>query len=142
MRTVINISASALILGSCLVALPAAAAEIFLDASLGNKWVTASHPGGDPVIPFKKDDVLIVRQADSTDDHGFRFTASTQIPMCGGTLPAGTIFCVESPYNRAFSAAGAKNEILRLKAVQDLAADMPFNCVVHGNGMKGTLKKP
>ena len=137
MRTLINISASALILGSCLVALPAAAADIFLDAWPGNKWVTATHPTGDPVIPFKKSDVLIVRQADRGDDHGFRFTgagAPSSIPLCTPAPPAGTVLCVESPYNRGFPAIGsganAKSEILRLRALEDLPADMPFNCVV------------
>src|SRR5436305_2811839 len=134
MRTLINLSSSALILGSCLVALPAAATEITLDASPDTKWVTAANPGGDPVIPFKEGDVLIVRHADPGDDHGFRFTgaaANLDIPLCpqagAPPLPAATVLCVESPYKRAFSPAGGKSEILRLKAVQNLTADMPFN---------------
>ena len=54
MRTLINVSASALILGSCLVALPAAAADVFLDAGPGIKWVTTTHPNGNPEFRSKK----------------------------------------------------------------------------------------
>ena len=147
MRTLINVSASALILGSCLVALPAAAADVFLDAGPGIKWITSTH-NGNPEIPFKKGDVLIVRQADTAMVHGFKFTgpgAPTSMPLCAPAPPAGTVLCEESAYNRKFSGLGtganAKSEILRLRALEDLPADMPFDCVQHGQIMKGVLKK-
>jgi hypothetical protein len=133
-------------LGSCLIALPAAAVEQLLDAGPGVKWVTAASPNGNPEIPFKKGDVLIVRQADPNMSHGFRLTgAPPAIPLCEPAPPAGTVLCQVSALNRTFpglgSGASAKGEILRLRALEDLAADMPFDCVVHGGGMKGTLKK-
>lgn len=148
MRTLIKLSASTLILGSFLVALPAAAAEISLTAGPGIKWNTDPPSSGDPEIPFKKGDVLIVRLADPAGPHGFRFTGagaptpSNPIPLCAPAPPAGTVLCQESGYSRAFpGGANATNEILRLRALEDLPADMPFNCVVHGNAMRGTLKK-
>jgi hypothetical protein len=146
MRSFINVSASALILGSCLVGLPAAAADVLLDAGPGIKWVTSTHPNGNPEIPFKKGDVLIVRQADPNMSHGFKFTGAVPpIPLCDPAPPAGTILCQLSAYNRGFSGLGsganARGEILRLRALEDLAADMPFECVVHGGAMTGTLKK-
>jgi hypothetical protein len=146
MRSFINVSASALVLGSCLIALPAAAADVTLDAGPGLKWVTPTSPNGNPVIPFKKGDVLIVRQADTNMSHGFRFSgAAPSIPLCDPAPPAGTVLCQVSGYNRSFtklaSGANARAEILRLTALENLAADMPFECVVHGGGMKGTLKK-
>lgn len=139
MRTLINASVSALILGSCLVAIPAAAADVFLDAGPGLKWLN-----GNPEIPFKKGDVLIIRQADPGAEHGFRFTGAAlpDIPLCAPAPPAGTVLCQDSPYKRRFPGlGGGKSEILRLTALEDLPADMPFDCVVHGGLMKGTLKK-
>jgi hypothetical protein len=145
MRRFINVSTSALILGSCLIALPAAAAEQLLDAGPGIKWVTAASPNGNPEIPFKKGDVLIVRQADPNMPHGFRLSGAPAIPLCEPAPPAGTVLCEVSGLNRTFpkvqTGAGAKTEMLRLRALGDLPADMPFDCVVHGGGMKGTLKK-
>jgi hypothetical protein len=147
MRTLINISASALILGSCLVALPAAAAEVLLDAGPGIKWITSTQ-NGNPEIPFKKGDELVVRQADTGMVHGFKFTgagAPQTIPLCDPAPPAGTVLCVVSSYNRKFpglgTGANAKSEILRLRALENLPADMPFDCVQHGQIMKGVLKK-
>jgi hypothetical protein len=146
MRSFINRSASAFILGSCLIALPAAAAEQVVDAGPGIKWVTAVSPGGNPSIPLKKGDELVVRHADPNMSHGFRLTGAPAIPLCAPAPPAGTVLCEVSALNRAFPALGtganSKMEILRLRALEDLPADMPFDCVVHGGAMKGTLKKP
>jgi hypothetical protein len=145
MRSSINVSVSALILGSCLIALPAVAADVLLDAGPGIKWITPTSPNGNPVIPFKKGDVLIVRQADPNMSHGFRLSGTPSIPLCDPAPPAGTVLCQVGAYNRGFSklesGANARAEILRVKALEDLAADMPFECVVHGGAMKGTLKK-
>jgi hypothetical protein len=145
MRSFVSISTSVLILGSCFVGLPVDAADVFLDAGPGIKWVTPTQPNGNPVIPFKKGDVLIVRQAETNAgmSHGFRFNpAVPPIPLCDPTPPAPAKLCLESPYNRNFSGPGSgKVEILRLKALEDLQADMPFECSVHGGLMKGTLKK-
>jgi hypothetical protein len=145
MRSFINVSASALILGSCLIALPAAAAEVVLEAGPGIKWITAGDPGA---IQFKKGDILTVKHADPGAMHGFRFSpVGGPIPLCDPAPPAGTVLCQVSPYNRKFSALGAppnppKSEILQLRALENLPADMPFDCVQHGGLMKGTLKKP
>jgi hypothetical protein len=146
MRSFITLSASALILGSCLIALPAAAAEVVLEAGPGIKWVTAANPGGNPAIPFKKGDILTVKQADVSATHGFKFDPAvpSAIPLCDPAPPAGTVLCQVTPYNRKFAGLGTpnpKSEILQLKALEDLPADMPFDCVQHGAIMKGTLKK-
>jgi hypothetical protein len=145
MRSFINVSTSALILGSCLIALPAVAAEVVLEAGPGVKWITAASPGGNPAIPFKKGDILTVKQADTGGTHGFKFNpaVASTIPLCDPAPPAGTVLCQVTPYNRKFAGLGTppKSEILQLKALEDLAADMPFDCVQHGALMKGTLKK-
>jgi hypothetical protein len=103
MRNLVDLRTSALVLGFCWLAFPAAAAEITLDAGPGIKWVTLASPNGNPQIPVKKDDVLIIRQADSGMQHGFRFTgagAPSSIPLCDAAPAPGTIFCQVSPYNR------------------------------------------
>src|SRR4051812_38299492 len=149
MRNFTSVLSLSLVFGSTLVGYPAKAADITLDAGPGIKWTTASAPGGNPQIPIKKNDVLIIRQADPSNSHGFRFTgpgAPPNIPLCDmGTPSPGTVLCQVSPYNRNFpqlgSGAAARGEFLRLRALEDLPTDMPFECSFHGAAMKGTLKK-
>ncbi len=148
MRSFTNIAASAFVLGASLLGLPAAAADVTLDAGPGLKWVTPTDADGTPDIPLRKGDVLIIRQADASIPHGLKFTgpgALSTIPLCDLAPAAGTVFCLVSPYNRRFAGLGsgtsAKGEMLRLRVLEDLTTDMPFDCVVHGGGMKGTLKK-
>jgi len=134
--------ASVLLIGSSLAGFPAVAGEITLDAGPGIVW--------NPKTPtIKKDDVLVVHQAETTmpKNHGFEFTgtgAPPTIPRCDQGTPApGTIFCEET---RGTSSGydviiPPHPEFLRLRALQDLPADMPFQCVVHTGAMTGTLKK-
>jgi hypothetical protein len=133
---------SVLVVGWSLGSFPAVAADVILSAGPGIIW-NPSTPG-----PIKKDDVLVVRQADSAMSHGFVFIgagAPSTIPRCGsGTPAAGTIFCEETPgassgYN--VNIPPGPREFLRLKALQDLPADMSFHCTVHTGAMTGTLKK-
>ena len=143
-RSFVWLGASVLILGVSLAGSPAVAADVTLDAGPGIKWVPNA-------IPIKKGDVLSVRQADTGStghNHGFVFSGSGKpkepIPRCDSP-PPGTIFCEEtkgtsSGYNVEIS-KDKPGEFLRLKFLQDLSADMPFECVVHDGVMTGTLKK-
>jgi hypothetical protein len=141
-RSFLWLGASVLLLGSGLAGLPALAADVTLDAGPGIQW----NPSA---VSLKKGDVLSVRQADPKRDHGLVFTGTgapkKPIPRCDANPPTGTVLCEEtkgasSGYDKPIS-ADQGGEFLRLKALQDLPVDMPFQCVVHGTEMTGTVKK-
>lgn len=148
MRNVVFTCASVFLVGSSLAGFPAVAADHDLKAGPGIKWVPDT-------ISVKKDDVIIVSQADPNAPHGFVFTNGTgpdaveqptSIPRCDQGAPApGTTFCEilqdgQSGYNREIP-GGQIGPFLRLRVLQDLSADVNFHCVRHKDRMEGTLKK-
>jgi hypothetical protein len=143
MRNFCSIVASAVVIGTWMAS-SASAAEITLDAGPTIKWITAAAPGGNPTIPLAQGDVLIIRQSDPNLIHGFAFDdAALKVPLCDPAPPAGTTFCLVSPYGAKIPALGnpPHGEIMRLRVLQPVAADMEFHCTQHGNAMKGTVKK-
>lgn len=137
-----------LAMGCGLVGLPANAADLRLDAG---KKAGASVWTPNTLAPIKKDDVITVFQVDEHRSHGFVIPGTESLPSCKqANLGSDTILCEErkdegkSGYNVAFDpiASGAEpQDFLHLRVLQDLPADIRFQCVVHGANMSGTLKK-
>ena len=147
MRNFVSIVASVVVIGSSVVS-PAGAAEITLDAGPGLKWITAAAPDGNPSIPLVVGDELVIRQADPNGRHGFEFLdpalTVSKFPVCDPAPPAGTPFCLVSPYKVKFPGLGnpPRGEIMRLeKFLQAVAADMEFQCSQHTDLMTGVVKK-
>ena len=146
MRNFVSIVASVVVIGSSVVS-PAGAAEITLDAGPGLKWITAAAPDGNPSIPLVVGDELVIRQADPNGRHGFEFLdpalTVSKFPVCDPAPPAGTPFCLVSPYKVKFPGLGnpPRGEIMRLRVLQAVAADMEFQCSQHTDLMTGVVKK-
>jgi hypothetical protein len=142
MRNFGSIVASAVVIGTWMAS-PASGAEITLDAGPAIKWITAAAPGGNPTIPLAPGDVLVIRQADPNLIHGFVLDdASVNIPLCGATPPPGATFCLISAYGAKIPGLGTPphGEIMRLRVLQAIPADMGFHCTQHLGAMKGTVK--
>jgi hypothetical protein len=148
MRNFGSIVASAVLVGSW-VASPAGAAEITLDAGPTTKWIFGTQVGN-PTIPLVAGDVLVIRQSDPDLVHGFAFDdGQLKIPLCDPAPPAGTTFCLINPYGAKIPALSRPpappvpphGEIMRLRVLQAIAADMAFHCTQHGGLMTGTVKR-
>jgi hypothetical protein len=134
------LGASVLIIGSSLAWFPALAADVTLNAGPGILW--------DPnTVPIKKDDVLVVNQADPDDDHGFVFVdGDAPPPPCEPAPAALTMFCEETKGGSSGYGidipAGQLGEFLRLKVLEDLPDEgVAFECTHHGPRMAGHLDK-
>jgi len=142
MRNFGSIVVSAVVIGTWMAS-PAGAEEITLDAGPDLKWITAAAPGGNPTIPLAPGDVLVIRQSDPNLIHGFVFDdANVNIPLCGAAPTAGATFCLISAYGAKITGLGTPphGEIMRLKVLQAIPADMGFHCTQHFGLMKGTVK--
>ena len=137
----------------------ASAGEIFVDATIGNKWAASCkrcvQDGNSVVISVEPQDVIVFRQMDTNTSHGVRpknagedakirkrgdAENASQIVEEQGTGPTKIGSGDDMKFPKLVEGA-APVEMTKVKVKDNFTGSLNLWCNVHGPGMQITLKK-